>query len=488
MPALACWCRTPTTPGHVYELSNEHHSRVEIALNGCRTGSLCPPDRGRSRRKQEAISLQIQDSSHITIANWHAYRVTRTVRPIDTAARSSVPATSLPQCACECGKRLGTCDANGCATYLRASKFPRAENAIRDLTHHIDVREREFAVLNYPVSPPTPVIAGKVEKPGRRLLFHLRRRVMLMASSTLSDPTKQRIYGWSREAGLTNRTRQPHQSVKPGHRQARRRSGASALGAEGTLLQLKPGSPKQKMNVIRAHAQRGCIRARACSCRAIIGDNGEFKDQIDPRPIAYTNLPEMLARDMAAPKDQGVCLTRWQLFLPDFRTFRKGAPTDRLALRTRLDSNWLSRQAGQPRADQQRVRGPHLQRAGRRQWHGERPEGLRTIAAVESVAVGTNGNVYLANGQVLVYARMQAARDDRCAGAPATAVVRRRGWADVVHPHPCTRCTPPGFRPCRGDSRSFCTISSGEDRRLFDFQEGALDLVLWAAPARSSSR
>ena len=59
------------------------------------------------------------------------------MRPIDTAARiirsSDIHFRNVHVNA-ESG--LGTCDANGCATYLRASKFP-AENAIRDLTHHI---------------------------------------------------------------------------------------------------------------------------------------------------------------------------------------------------------------------------------------------------------------------------------------------------------------------------------------------------------------
>ena len=38
------------------------------------------------------------------------------------------------------------CDDNGCGTFLRASKFPY-ENAVQDITHSLDVREHEFAVL-----------------------------------------------------------------------------------------------------------------------------------------------------------------------------------------------------------------------------------------------------------------------------------------------------------------------------------------------------
>ena len=44
---------------------------------------------------------------------------------------------------------------NGCGTFLRLSKFPY-ENAIEDVTHHLEVREREFAVLDIPGNPQEP--------------------------------------------------------------------------------------------------------------------------------------------------------------------------------------------------------------------------------------------------------------------------------------------------------------------------------------------
>jgi hypothetical protein len=55
---------------------------------------------------------------------------------------------------------FSTCDDNGCGTYLRASKYPY-ENAIEDLTQHLQVREREFAALD------VDAVAGK-GKPATR--------------------------------------------------------------------------------------------------------------------------------------------------------------------------------------------------------------------------------------------------------------------------------------------------------------------------------
>ena len=41
------------------------------------------------------------------------------------------------------------------ARFCALSKFPY-ENAIQDVTHHLEVREREFAVLDIPAEPATP--------------------------------------------------------------------------------------------------------------------------------------------------------------------------------------------------------------------------------------------------------------------------------------------------------------------------------------------
>ncbi|PNA38779.1 hypothetical protein, partial [Pseudomonas sp. MPR-AND1A] len=64
---------------------------------------------------------------------------------------------------------FATCQADGCGTYLRVSKFP-FENAIQDRTQHLELREREFATLDIPATPvladaPSPVPgAGPVRK------------------------------------------------------------------------------------------------------------------------------------------------------------------------------------------------------------------------------------------------------------------------------------------------------------------------------------
>ncbi len=146
-----------TTPGHVYELSNEHHLRNEIKFDHVENWDInAPQTEEEAGESPESLSLEIDDCRNLTIANYHAYRVTRSRAPFPAAVRmyrsSDIHFRNVHVNA-ESG--YGICDANGCGTFLRLSKFPY-ENAIEDMTHHLEVREREFAVLDIPADPPKP--------------------------------------------------------------------------------------------------------------------------------------------------------------------------------------------------------------------------------------------------------------------------------------------------------------------------------------------
>ena len=93
--------------------------------------------------------------ANITIANYHGYRVTRSRAPFPAAVRlynsSNIHFRNVHVNA-ESG--YAVCDENGCGTFLRASKYPYS-NAIEDMTRHLEVREREFAVLDLERRPST---------------------------------------------------------------------------------------------------------------------------------------------------------------------------------------------------------------------------------------------------------------------------------------------------------------------------------------------
>ena len=118
-----------TTPGHVYELSNEHHLFNEITLERVQNWEfLAPQTEEEAPTSPEAVSLEIAWSSNILIANYHGYRVTRSHAPFPAAVRlynSSDIRFRNVHVNAESG--YGICDENGCGTFLRVSKFPYRE-------------------------------------------------------------------------------------------------------------------------------------------------------------------------------------------------------------------------------------------------------------------------------------------------------------------------------------------------------------------------
>jgi sugar lactone lactonase YvrE len=395
------------TPGRIYEISSEHHVRSEFQFQRVENWEVYAPqteeEAGESR---EAVSLEIMNSRNITIANWHAYRVTRSLQPVDTAARifnSSNIRFRNAHVNAESG--LGTCDANGCGTFLRVSKFP-AENAIRDLTHHVDVREREFAVLDYPAAVRAPVprqMGNPVEKLEDGFYSISGAAVDGHGKLYFVDKHQQRIYGWSRDQGLSIERDNPTDPVNLVFDKSGNLLVLSSLGAEGTLFSFKPGSPATELTVIAPTP----VRAHADATAVLPGNtwnNGEFKAQLDPETYRYTTLHEMFARDMAAPKAREYVSPDGSLFLPAARTFQQGPPDG----------------VGWRFSDNLDTYGFVTARPGSRVFVSNSSE-ARTYSGLvnadgtvtdlklfaqrggESVAVAANGNVYLANGQIFVH-------------------------------------------------------------------------------------
>ena len=402
-----------TTPGNVYEVSAEHHVRTEFSLNRVENWNFyAPQTEQESGESQEAISFEIANSRNITIANYHAYRVTRSVRPMDTAVRmfnsSDIHFRNVHVNA-ESG--LGTCDANGCGTLLRVSKFP-FENAIKDMTHKIEVREREFALLDIPAAPPAPlagdasaVIApgAKVEKLEDRFYSISGAAVDAAGKLFFVDHHQQRIYGWAEGKGLFIERDNPLDPVNLAFDKSGNLMVLSSLGAEGTVYSFKRGSPATELTLIPATPS--AARAGAMVALPVnYWNNGEFKDQLDTSTWRFTTLHEMFVRDMAAPKAREYVSPDGSLVLPATRTFQQGPP-DYVGWRF---SDNLDAYGFITAAPGSRVFVSNESEArtftGLVNANGTVTD-LKLFAerGGESVAVGANGNVFIANGQVFVY-------------------------------------------------------------------------------------
>jgi hypothetical protein len=398
-----------STPGHVYELSNEHHVRTEIGLNRVANWEfLAPQTEEEAGESGDAVSMEIRNSHNILIANYHAYRVTRSRKPAAAAVRlfgeNDVRFRNVHVNA-ESG--LGTCDENGCGTYLRASKFPY-ENAIQDATHGLQEREREFASLDvHPdpaPAPPSTFGGAAVRKLADGFFSASGGAVDARGRLYFVDHWMQRIYRWSPETGLELVREQPLDPVNL----AIDRSGdlmvLSSDGRDGTENSFRPDGPDDRLTIIPQTAIGDHPRARL-AMPVNWWDNGEFKDQLDPVTYRFTTLAEMFARDVAIPKPRGFVSPDGSLILPAFRTFQQG-PSNFLGWRfsDALDAyGFVSAKPGSRIlvSNDSEAR-TYSALVGSR---GELTD-LRLFAdrGGESVAAGPDGRVYVANGQIFVYA------------------------------------------------------------------------------------
>lgn len=398
------------TPGHIYQASVEHHVRSEISLNRVANWELLAPQTEEEAGEgEDTVSLEIRDSHDILVANYHGYRVTRTRKPAAAAVKVyNSRDIRFRNVAVNGESGVGTCDENGCTTFLRLTKYPY-ENAIQDVTSGLEVRERQFAVLDLTANPPpvAPSIfpaGGRVEKLADG--FYSLGGGAADAAGTLyfTDRRHQRIYSWSTERKLSivrDNTLDPINLAVDG-------SGnllvLSSDGRDATVYSFKPGSPDSEVTVIPATPATD--RAGAATVLPVNWwKNGEFEDQLDLETYQFTTLAEMFARDMALPKPKEYVSPDGSLTLPAYRVIQQGPP-DYRALRFSESLDTYGFTTAKPG---QRV---FVANSSENKTYsglvGQRGAitDLKPFAdrGGESVATDGEGRVYVANGQVFVYA------------------------------------------------------------------------------------
>ena len=402
-----------STPGHVYELSCEHHVRNEIVFDHAENWEVdAPQTEEEAGESPESLSLEIDFSHNITIANYHGYRVTRSRAPFPAAVRlyesSGIHFRNVHVNA-ESG--YGICDENGCGTFLRLSKFPY-ENAIEDLTHHIEVREREFAFLDVG-EPPQPAVldASAVLAPGEHIrkledgFFSISGAAVDAAGKLyFVDHHEQRIYAWSAAEGLTIVRENALDPVNLAFDKSGDLMVLSSAGPESTVYTFKPGTSADDLAVLEpqpAAAHPGATFIFPGN----FWNNGEFKDQLDLETMRFTTLAEMFAADVTKPKPREYVSLDGSVVLPAGRVFQQGPADDTSGWRfsDNLDTyGYLSAHPGQ-----------HIYVSSESEdiTYSARVNADGTLTDLkpfaqrggESVATDPAGNVYVANGQVFVY-------------------------------------------------------------------------------------
>ncbi|HEY7059523.1 MAG TPA: glycosyl hydrolase family 28-related protein [Vicinamibacterales bacterium] len=410
-----------TTPGHVYELSAEHHLFNEIKLDRVENWDFnAPQTEEEAPTSPEAVGLEINGSKNITIANYHGYRVTRSHAPFPAAVRitnsSNIRFRNVHS---KADSGYGICDENGCGTFLRVSKFPY-ENALQDVTHHLEVREREFAVLDIGAKPatPTPADASAVVMAGANVEqleggFHAISGATVGADGTLYfvDRHQQRIFSWSHAKGLTVVRHDPLDPVNLAVAKSGDLIVQSSGGSEGTVYSFNPNGPADRIDVLEARAS-GPHSGAAAVLPVNVWDNGEFANQLDLDTYEYKTLAQMFADDVTRAKPKEYVSPDGSLFLPAGRVFRQG-PDDSYPGMDSTGWRWsnnLDTYGFITAAPGQQVY--VVSSAENRTYRATvRPDGtlgdLQPFAerGGESVTTDSAGNVYVANGQIYAYDR-----------------------------------------------------------------------------------
>jgi hypothetical protein len=131
-----------STPGRIYELSSEHHVRNEIMLRNASNWSIYAlQTEEESGESAFALPIEVQNSSNITFANYHSYRVVSASQPFPYAARITDSK--------EIHFRNFHCYSDSKASF---------DNSVYDQTHHVEIRDREFSWLDISGNTPSPSV------------------------------------------------------------------------------------------------------------------------------------------------------------------------------------------------------------------------------------------------------------------------------------------------------------------------------------------
>lgn len=179
-----------STEGRIYQLSSEHHVRNEVVLDHASNWKIYALQTEEERGEGGfALPLDIRNSSNITFANLHMYRVVSSDQPFPHAiAVTNSSNIRFRNVHCYSDSKVSF------------------DNTVYDRTHNMEIRQREFAWLTMSGRDPlirpkatSPVLAtgAKVEKVASGFFNISGGAVDASGDVYFVDAHRQTIYRWS---------------------------------------------------------------------------------------------------------------------------------------------------------------------------------------------------------------------------------------------------------------------------------------------------
>jgi sugar lactone lactonase YvrE len=228
-----------STEGRVYELSSEHHVRNEVVLRHVSNWHLYSVQTEEERGEGGfALPIEISDSQQITVANLHMYRVVSSFQPFPYAIKvTNSKDIRLRNIHCYSDSKVGF------------------DSAVYDPTLNSELRQREFAWLTISGNP---VRAAKTSLPVEKLAGGF-----YNISGGAVDPTgnyyfvdaqKQTIYRWDTAAHrLSTVADSPLDPVNLMFDKAGNLMVISYAG-KGTVYTFRPGSAPGDVTLLKPEA------------------------------------------------------------------------------------------------------------------------------------------------------------------------------------------------------------------------------------------
>ena len=475
-----------TTPGHVYQLSSEHHVRTEIKLDQVENWELYAlQTEGERGESESASSLEISRSRNLTIANFHGYRVVRGFRPFPYAIRLTQSRDiRFRNIHVDSNSSAPYCPESGpCRQYVRSSKFSY-ETCIFDPNLNAEVRDREFAFLNVPGDPgapgagsrarpvrPSPVLApgASVEKLSTGFYNISGAAVDAAGRLHFVDAHWHRIYRWDPEKKeLTVVRDNPLDPVNLVFDKAGNLIVVSSGGTGMAVYAFRPDAPEEEITVLEREPA-----AERPGMTAILPVNywvnGDFTNTLSTDTYRYVSIDEMFRKLVTTRTPYQYVSPDRSLFIPADDVYVQGPPHLGYKCAHILQAFGLVKAAPER---------PFYvtNESEQRTYRGKvNPDGtladLRLFVEQggENLAQDRNGNVYLAAGQVFVYdSSGKANRHDSGSRAAARPGLRREGFPYAVHSYAVELIR-------RANAVTPCSARSGPaNRRLILRGAGAL--------------